>query len=185
MKKKAVSDKRNTVSQRIPDTEPDIAPDHNSILVNGEHESRKIQKLSLMAGINLIDGKVIGQVKESKDPKEFIDFLRRIDLHHEPQTAIHMILDNDSSHRSKIVLDYLATRPGRFKFTFSPEHTTWLNLIENLFRKLMRFKMRGQHFENQQQLDEYIEDLLHKMNQVPVVPLWDGKVEEIKQAFNA
>ena len=154
--KKAVSDKRNTVSQRIPDTEPDIAPDHNSILVNGEHESRKIQKLSLMAGINLIDGKVIGLVK-----------------------------DNDSSHRSKIVLDYLATRPGRFKFTFSPEHTAWLNLIENLFRKLMRFKMRGQHFENQKQLDEYIEDLLHTMNQVPVVPLWDGKVEEIKQAFNA
>ena len=53
-------------------------------------------------------------------------------------TAIKLILDNHSAHISKETRAWrFDTRPpGRFDFTFTPKHGSWLNLIEGFFSKL-------------------------------------------------
>ena len=42
--------------------------------------------------------------------------------------------------RAKIekVLNYLAKKPGRFPFTFTPTHSSRLNLVESFFGKMAR-----------------------------------------------
>jgi hypothetical protein len=45
-------------------------------------------------------------------------------------TAIKMIMDNHSAHISKETNAWLAKQSvGRFQFTFTPTHGSWLNLI--------------------------------------------------------
>jgi hypothetical protein len=45
-----------------------------------------------------------------------------------------LILDNHSAHISKETKAWLADQPaGRFEFTFTPKHGSWLNLVEGFF----------------------------------------------------
>jgi hypothetical protein len=47
------------------------------------------------------------------------------------------------AHISRETRDWLATRPaGRFHFTFTPKHGSWLNLVEGFFSKFARSVLR-------------------------------------------
>jgi DDE superfamily endonuclease len=95
-----------------------------------DHEYKRHGTLSLLAGIDLLTGK-------------FIEFLRLLDAAYPASTAIKLILDNHSAHISKETRSWLATRPtGRFEFTFTPIHGSWLNLIEGFFSKFARSVLR-------------------------------------------
>src|SRR5271166_4585115 len=54
-----------------------------------------------------------------------------VDAAYPASTAIKIILDNHSAHTSKETKAWLATQPeGRFEFTFTAKHGSWLNLVE-------------------------------------------------------
>ena len=75
--------------------------------------------------------------------REFITFLKLIDAAYPTPTAIRLILDSHSAHISKETKAWLANRPaGRFEFTFTPKHGSWLNLVEGFFSKLARSVLR-------------------------------------------
>jgi hypothetical protein len=77
----------------------------------------------LLAGINLLTGKVHALVKDRHRSREFIEFLKLLDRAYPPHTAIHLILDNHSAHISRETRAWLADQPsGRFEFTFTPKH---------------------------------------------------------------
>jgi transposase len=59
--------------------------------------------------------------------------LKLLDTAYPADTAIEVILDNHSAHVSKETAAWLAVQPvGRFTFTFTPKHGSWLNIIEFL-----------------------------------------------------
>ena len=67
--------------------------------------------------------------------------LKLLDAAYPASTAIKLILDNHSAHISRETRAWLDTRPpGRFDFTFTPKHGSWLNLIEGLF---LQVRSRG------------------------------------------
>ena len=99
--------------------------------------SRGIMSTNAMArsacwpGIDLLTGKVHALVRERHRSREFIEFLKLLDAAYPASTAIKLILDNHSAHISRETRAWLDTRPpGRFDFTFTPKHGSWLNLIE-------------------------------------------------------
>jgi transposase len=99
-----------------------------------EHEYKRHGTVTLMAGINLLTGKVHALVKDRHRSREFIEFLKLLDPAYSPHTAIHLVLDNHSAHISKETRAWVADQPaGRFKFTFTPKHGSWLNLVEGFF----------------------------------------------------
>jgi hypothetical protein len=50
-------------------------------------------------------------------------------------------LDNHSAHISKETRAWLADQPaGRFEFTFTPKHGSWLNLVEGFFFQARPFR---------------------------------------------
>src|SRR5881396_3239198 len=74
--------------------------------------------LSLLAGIDLLTGKVHALVRDRHRSREFIEFLKLLDAAYPTGTAIKLILDNHSAHISRETTAWLATRPvGRFEFT--------------------------------------------------------------------
>ena len=62
------------------------------------------------------------------------DFLRFLDgvLPHYPERAIHVILDNVSSHKSMEVQGWLGWHPC-VSFHFVPTYSSWLNMVEIFF----------------------------------------------------
>src|SRR6266536_4504163 len=123
--------------QAIATTAPDLPPKPGvHATFARDHEYIRHGTLSLLAGIDLLTGKVHALVRERHRSREFIEFLKLLDAAYPSRTAIKVILDNHSAHISQDTRAWLDTRPaGRFEFTFTPKHGSWLNLIEGFFSK--------------------------------------------------
>ena len=90
-----------------------------------------------------------------------------------------MILDNHSAHISKETRAWLAEQPGgRFEFTFTPTHGSWLNLVENFFSKLARSILRHIRVASKQELKDRLMAAVDYFNQDPVVHTWTYKLDK-------
>jgi transposase len=166
--------------QAIATTSPDLPP------VPGvhptfarDHEYKRHGTLSLLAGIDLLTGKVHALVKDRHRSREFIEFLKLLDAAYPTSTAIKLILDNHSAHISKETKAWLATCPvGRFKLTFTPKHGSWLNLVEGFFSKFARSVLRHIRVTSKQELKERIMAGIKHVNRCPVVHTWSYRLTQ-------
>jgi transposase len=165
--------------QALGTTSPDLPPvpgKHMSFA--RDHEYVRHGTLSLLAGIDLVSGKVHAVVEERHRSCEFIGFLKLIDAAYPCDTAIKLILDNHSAHISKETKKWLAQQPeGRFEFVFTPKHGSWLNLIEGFFSKMARSMLRHIRVASKQELKDRIMAHLDDINRDPVVHKWTYKLK--------
>lgn len=169
--------------QAIENTAPDRPPlpgKHPN--VGRDYEYRRHGTVSLLAGIDLLSGKVWAQVRERHRSKEFVEFLKLLDDNYPPAFTLRIILDNHSAHISRETRAYLSTRPGRYEFVFTPTHGSWLNLVESFFAKLAKTVLRGIRVRSQQELVERLLRYLQELNEDPVVFRWRYKVENVAVA---
>ncbi len=130
-------------------------------------------------GIDLLTGKVHALVKDRHRSREFIEFLKLLDAAYPARTAIHLILDNHSAHISRETQAWLAEQPvGRFEFTFTPKHGSWLNLVEGFFSKLARSVLRHIRVASKQELKERLMAAIDYFNDDPVVHTWTHKLDK-------
>ncbi|MGH9790846.1 MAG: IS630 family transposase [Candidatus Acidiferrales bacterium] len=166
--------------QAIENTAPDLPPVPGShIAVGRDHEYIRHGTLSLLAGIDLLSGEVLGLVRERHRSAEFIEFLQLADAHYPSGARIRVVLDNHSAHISKQTRAFLATLPNRFEFTFTPKHGSWLNLIESFFGKMAKSLLRGMRVSSAEELKARIELYLKEVNETPVVFRWKYKMENL------
>jgi transposase len=116
--------------QAIATTAPDLPPEPGvHATFARDHEYKRHGTLSLLAGIDLLTGKVHALVRDRHRSREFVELLKLLDAAYPAGTVIKLILDNHSAHISRETRAWLATRPaGRFDLTFTPKHGSWLNL---------------------------------------------------------
>jgi transposase len=133
-----------------------------------DHEYKRYGTVSLLAGIDLLTGKVHALVRDRYRSREFIEFLKLLDAAYPTGTAIHLILDNQSAHTSRETRAWLAEQPaGRFDFTFTPKHGSWLNLIEGFFSKLARSVLRHIRVVSKQELKERLMAAVDSSTTIP------------------
>ncbi len=161
-----------TIAQDLP-PEPGVHPTFTR-----EFEYKRHGTVSLLAGIDLVTGKVHALVKDRHRSREFIDFLKLVDAAYPTHTAIRLILDNHSARISKETNAWLAARPGRFEFTFTPTHGSWLNLVEGFFSKLARSVLRHIRVASKQELKDRIMAAMDHFNDNPVVHSWSYKLKK-------
>ena len=166
--------------QALENTAPDLPPvpgEHAA--VGRDHEYIRHGTLSLLAGIDLWNGEVLGLVRDRHRSAEFIEFLRLADTHYPTAACIRMVLDNHSAHISRETRAFLATVPNRFEFIFTPTHGSWLNLIESFFGKMAKTLLRGIRVTSKAELKTRIEMYLREVNEEPVVFRWKYKLETL------
>jgi transposase len=166
--------------QAIATTAPDLPPVPGTYATFArDYEYKRHGTLSLLAGIDLLTGRVHALVKERHRSREFIEFLKLLDAAYPAGTAIKLILDNHSAHISKETRTWLAAQPaGRFEFTFTPKHGSWLNLIEGFFSKFARSVLRHIRVASKQELKERIAAGIEDVNRHPVIHTWSYKLAE-------
>jgi transposase len=166
--------------QAIATTSPDLPPEpHVHAAFARDHEYKRHGTVSLLAGIDLLTGKVHALVRDRHRSREFIEFLKLIDAAYPTHTAIKLILDNHSAHISKETKAWLAEQSaGRFEFTFTPKHGSWLNLIEGFFSKLARSVLRHIRVASKQELKNRILAAMDYFNRDPVVHTWSYNLDK-------
>ena len=166
--------------QAIATTGPDLPPKPGvHATFARDHEYKRHGTLSLLAGIDLLTGKVHALVRDRHRSREFIEFLKLLDAAYPASTAIKLILDNHSAHISRETRAWLATRPpGRFEFTFTPKHGSWLNLVEGFFSKFARSVLRHIRVASKHELKERIMAGIDDVNRHPVIHTWSYKLAE-------
>jgi transposase len=166
--------------QAIATTAPDLPPEPGvHATFARDYEYKRHGTVSLLAGIDLLTGTVHALVKDRHRSREFIEFLKLLDAAYPAHTAIRLILDNHSAHISKETKAWLAEQPvGRFEFTFTPKHGSWLNLVEGFFSKLARSVLRHIRVASKQELKDRIMAAMDEFNRNPVVHTWSYKLDQ-------
>ena len=127
---------------------------------------------SILAALDLQDGRVTARVERRHRSREFILLLKDLDRSYPPECTIRLILDNHSSHISKETNAYLATRPNRFQYVHTPTHGSWLNIVETLFGKMARTFLKRIRVESWEELRVRILQGIAEINAAPVVHRW-------------
>ncbi len=166
--------------QAIATTAPDLPPvPGRAATFARDHEYKRQGTVSLLAGIDLLTGQVHALVRDRHRSREFIEFLKLLDAAYPAHTAIKLILDNHSAHISKETRTWLAEQPaGRFEFTFTPKHGSWLNLVEGFFSKLARSVLRHIRVASKQELKDRIMAAIDYTNRHPVIHTWSYKLDD-------
>jgi transposase len=144
-----------------------------------DYEYKRLGTVSLLAGLDLHDGHVHAMVADRHRSREFIEFLKQVDVHYPDDWKIRVLLDNHSVHVSKETLKWLGSRPNRFDFVFTPKHASWLNIVEVLFSKMTRSFLRSLRVKSKQELVERLYLYFKEINESPVIFRWKYRLDEV------
>jgi transposase len=100
-------------------------------------EYKRNGTLSLYAALNTQTGHVQGKTAARHTSKEFVAFLGEVVSGCDPSCEIHIILDNLSAHKTKLVESFLEEHPN-VTLHFTPTYSSWLNQVELWFSKVQR-----------------------------------------------
>lgn len=100
--------------------------------------------LSLYAAFNVKTGEVLGKTATRHTSAEFVAFLTDIAAHQSRTTEIHVIADNLSAHKTKLVEAFLCAHPN-VHMHFTPTYSSWLNhpLCQDRCRLIFEDKAGG------------------------------------------
>ena len=131
---------------------------------------------TLFAALDVATGKVIGQCMQRHPHQghrhqEWLKFLRAIDRATPKALDLHLIADNDATHKHPTVKAWLAKHP-RFHRHFTPTSASWLNQVERFFGRITDQRIRRGVFNSVGELESAIMDYLDQHNAQPKPFLW-------------
>ena len=165
-----------------------------------EFEYKRHGTQCLLAGFNVATGKVIGNVRDTRGEKDFVDLIDTL-VQAQPQAKkFHFVADNLNTHQSESLVRYVAKasqieeqtlgrkgHEGLLKnlasrtaflvdpshaivFHFTPKHASWLNQIEIWFGILARKVIRRGQFRSQAELKQKLEAFIEYFNRTMAKP---------------
>ena len=137
-----------------------------------DYEYKRLGTVTLSAAVNLVNGVVQHAITGRHRSREFIAFLKSVDASCAAGILICILLDNHSAHKSKETMAYLATKPGRFEFVFTPVHGSWLNYVETFFSRASRSVLRHIRVKSKTELGNRITQYIDMCNAKPLIPNW-------------
>jgi transposase len=104
--------------------------------VRREFEYIRHGTLTLMGALDVRRGKAFGFLAPKTGGEVFVELLDHVARCY-PRGKGHLVCDNQSSHDTDDVLDWLEDHP-QWTLHFTPKHASWLNQIECYFSILQR-----------------------------------------------
>jgi len=180
-----------------------IAPDHPmqpGRPVRREFEYERHGTLSLLAGLDVAEGKVQGFCRPTRNEADFLALVDNLVQTHPQALGFTFVLDNLNTHRSEGLVRYVArdaaiaesllgvkgkegilqtqeTRASflsdpthRIRFCYTPKHASWMNQIEIWFGILMRKVIRRGNFASLADLQQKLEAFVDYFNRTMAKP---------------
>lgn len=146
------------------------------------HDYFRHGSVDLFAALNVATGEVIGRMRERHRSVEFVQFLSAIDEEVPPELAVHVVLDNLSTHKTPRVKRWLQRHP-RFVLHFTPTHASWLNQVERWFAGLTDRQLRRGSHRSKRELRAAIDAYIAKTNDDPKPFVWVKSADQILRSI--
>ena len=142
------------------------------------HDYKRHGTTTLLAALDVLEGKVIGRCMQRHRHQEFIRFLNTIEAEVPAGKVVHVILDNYATHKHPKVRAWLE-RHERFVFHFTPTSCSWLNAVEGYFAKLSKRRLKRGVFRSVVDLQAAISRFIAETNQAPKPFIWTANPDKI------
>jgi transposase len=146
------------------------------------HDYKRSGTSSLYAALDITSGKVIGSLHARHRAIEFKKFLQTIDAAVPSELAVHVVLDNSSTHKTPAIQRWLVAHP-RFVLHFTPTSSSWLNLVERWFAELTTKKLRRGSHTSVHQLNTDIRAWIETWNNAPRPFVWTKTADQILESI--
>lgn len=139
----------------IPSQQGKMAKEHYSYEKNGS--------CCLLAAMEPLRGKRIGQVYEQRTKKEYTQFMQHLADSYPQAKKIRVVQDNLNTHHTSSFYEHLPADGAkaladRFEFHYTPKSASWLNMIEIEFSALSK-QCLNRRIGTKQKLAEQVEAL--------------------------
>ena len=123
-------------------------------------------------------GSVIGQCMPRHRASEFRKFLDEVERNVPDGLDIHVVMDNASTHKTKLIRDWFAKRP-RWHTHFTPTSSSWLNQVERFFALITDKQIkRGAHVSVKALITD-IQIYIDRHNAKPEPLRWTKSADDI------
>ena len=142
------------------------------------HDYKRNGTTNLYAALDVASGHVIANMTARHRTAEFQRFLNLIDKSVPEHLDVHVVLDNQSTHKTPSIQRWLLRHP-RFTLHFTPTYSSWLNLVERWFAELTtKWIKRGTH-HSVKDLTASIRTWITNWNDQPKPFVWHKTADQI------
>ena len=133
---------------------------------------------NLYAALDVASGNVLTSLTARHRAEEFRRFLALIERTVPDELAVHVIVDNSSTHKTAMIKRWIARHP-RFTLHFTPTYSSWLNLVERWFAELTNRWLRRSAHRSSKELVAAIRTWTQLWNDNPKPFIWHKSADEI------
>jgi hypothetical protein len=107
------------------------------------YEYEKLGSCALLAAVEPLTGKRLGQVHERRTKREFSEFCQALSEAYRDAKRLRLVVDNLNTHNASSFYEHLSAEEAhalaeRFEFIYTPKSASWLNMIECEFSVVAR-----------------------------------------------
>lgn len=146
------------------------------------HDYERHGTTSLFAALDVKAGTVIGTCMPRHRAAEFRKFLDEVERQVPADLDIHVIMDNSSTHKTKLIQDWFAKRP-RWHRHFTPTSASWINQVERFFALLTERQIRRGAHRSTKELEAAIQAFIDARNVDPKPFRWTKSADDILAAI--
>ena len=142
------------------------------------HDYERHGTTSLFAALDIATGHVIGRCYQRHRAVEFRKFLAAVEHAVPADLDVHLVLDNDATHKAPPVKAWRARRP-RYHLHFTPTGASWLNQVERWFALLADKQIKRGVHRSVDQLKADIAAFIDAHNDNPKPFIWTKSADAI------
>src|SRR3954470_21549426 len=148
------------------------------------HDYKRNGTTNLYAALDVASGNVIADLTPRHRAEEFRRFLNLIDKSVPEHLDVHVVLDNQSTHKTPSIQRWLLRHP-RFTLHFTPTYSSWLNLVERWFAELTTKWIKRSAHRSVRDLGPSIRSWIANWNAEPKPFVWHKSADEILASLAA
>ncbi len=146
------------------------------------HDYKRHGTTSLFAALDVKAGTIVGKCMPRHRAAEFRRFLGMVEKNVPAGLDAHVVMDNASSHKTKLIRDWFAKRPN-WHAHFTPTSASWINQVERFFGLLTDEQIRRGTHRSVRELEAAITSYIQTRNDDPKPFRWVKTADDILAAI--
>lgn len=142
------------------------------------HDYERHGVTTLFAALDVKAGTIVGKCMPRHRAREFRKFLDEIERNVPANLDIHVVMDNASSHKTKLIRAWFAKR-RRWHVHFTPTSSSWINQVERFFALLSEQQIKRGVHRSTAELEAAINTYIKICNADPKPFRWIKSADDI------